>query len=45
MTQKLRSDELNVDRETVRICLKELDPENLKERTKHKLVRRIYTAK
>lgn len=45
MHQQLRSNGLNVDRETVRLALKELDPEGVTARTKKRFLRRKYVNK
>ena len=46
MHQKLRSVyNLQVDQETVRLCLKTLDPEGVEERSKRRLRRRVYISK
>ncbi|XP_066933073.1 uncharacterized protein [Clytia hemisphaerica] len=45
MTQRLRSLGLVVDKETVRLCLKEMDPEGVLNRSRHRLNRRIYIAR
>ena len=44
MTQKLRSQGFTVDRETVRLCIKELDPSGVNDRRNHRLHRRLYVA-
>ena len=44
MHQKLRLMGCNVDRETVRLCIKAVDPEGVKDRARHKLIRRIYKS-
>ena len=45
MTQRLRGLGYVVDRETVRMCIKELDPEGVLERSRHRLVRRTYVTR
>lgn len=45
MHQKLRSEGINVDRETVRLSLKELDPEGVTARTNKRFKRRKYVCK
>ena len=45
MTQKLRGLGYVVDRENVRMCIKELDPEGVLERSRHRLVRRTYITR
>lgn len=45
MHQKLRSDGINVDRETVRLALKELDPEGVTSRTNKRFKRRKYVCR
>ena len=42
MHQKLRKNKFTVDRETVRIIVKSLDPEGVTLRSGHKLRRRTY---
>ena len=44
MTQKLRNSGVTIDRETVRLCIKSLDPEGVDNRTAHRLYRRVYTS-
>lgn len=44
MHQKLRSVGLNVDRESVRLIVKSLDPEGVETRKAHRLKRRIYSC-
>ena len=45
MTQKLRLNGLVVDRETVRYCLKELDPDGVEQRKAHRMIRRTYRSR
>ena len=46
MHQKLRSVyNLQVDQETVRLCLKILDPQGVEERSRRRLRRRVYISK
>lgn len=45
MTQQLRGLGYVVNRETVRLCVKELDPEGVLERSRHRLVRRTYVTR
>jgi hypothetical protein len=46
MHQKLRSVyNLQVDQETVRLCLKNLDPQGVEERSRRRLRRRVYVSK
>ena len=45
MHQKLVSQGITVDRDTVRLCLQSLDPEGVAARKEHRLVRRKYIAK
>ncbi|XP_057311869.1 uncharacterized protein LOC130649584 [Hydractinia symbiolongicarpus] len=45
MTQKLRSDSFNVDRETVRMAMKAMDPSGVEERSKHRFKRRKYFSR
>lgn len=46
MHQKLRSVyNLQVDQETVRLCLKQLDPEGVEDRSRRRLRRRVYVSK
>ena len=44
MHQKLRKNKFTVDRETVRIIMKSLDPEGVSLRSGHKLRRRTYRS-
>ena len=44
MHQKLRKNKFTVDRETVRIIMKSLDPEGVTLRSGHKLRRRTYRS-
>lgn len=45
MHQKLRSNGINADRETVRLGLKYLDPDGVESRTAHRFLRRRYVNK
>ena len=45
MHQNLRQKKLVVDRETVRIAMRSLDPEGMKARSRHRLQRRVYNAR
>ena len=45
MHQKVRQKGFHIDRETVRLILKGLDPRGVEERSRHVLKRRVYTAK
>ena len=42
--QKLIHNGIKTDRETVRLCLKTIDPEGVKRRKAHKLKRRVYIS-
>ena len=45
MHQKLRTEGVNIDRETVRIALQILDPEGVEQRSRRRFRRRKYTSK
>ena len=46
MHQKLRSEyNIQVDQETVRICMKQLDPQGVEERSRRTLHRRVYVSR
>ena len=45
MHQKLRQKNLVVDRETIRIAMRLLDPEGVTARSRHRLQRRVYNAR
>ena len=46
MHQKLRSEyNIQIDQETVRLCLKQLDPQGVEERSRRRLQRRVYISK
>ena len=44
MHQKLRAKGFTVDRESVRLIIKSIDPESVELRTSHRLVRRVYRS-
>ena len=44
MFQKLRWEGIRTDRETVRLCIRSLDPEGVGSRTSHRFRRRIYVS-
>ncbi len=46
MHQKLRSEyNIQIDQDTVRLCLKQLDPQGEEERSRRRLQRRVYISK
>ena len=45
MHQKLREKKLVIDRETVRIAMRSLNPEGVTVRSRHRLQRRVYNAR